>query len=89
MAKDDLTELKTVLETKNIVIGAENVLKKIKHGEIKDVFICSNISKSVLDDLNKYSKLAKLNLRQLPQTNEELGVVCKKPFMVSIIGILK
>lgn len=86
---DDVGELKELLESKKLVIGAETVLKKLKTNELKKVFVSSNAPQNLLDDLNKYCKITKFELNSLKQTNEELGVILKKQFMISVIGVVK
>ena len=84
-----MKEIKDLLKTKNFVLGTERTLKNVKLGKIKTVYIASNCREDIKDDLNKYSKLSKFELKTLDITNRELGTTCKKPFSVSIIGVLK
>ncbi|MBS3135041.1 ribosomal L7Ae/L30e/S12e/Gadd45 family protein [Candidatus Woesearchaeota archaeon] len=81
----DLKE--AVKEGKGLVIGTQRTLKKLKMGELKKVYVSSNCPKDVLDDLEHYSKLHNIPLVVLKENNEELGVICKKPFFISVLSL--
>jgi len=81
----DLKE--AVKEGKGLVIGTQRTLKKLKMGELKKVYASSNCPKDVLDDLEHYSKLHNIPLVVLKENNEELGVICKKPFFISVLSL--
>ena len=40
-------------------------------------------------DLKKYCGLSGANCIELKQSNEELGALCKKPFSVSVVSVVK
>ena len=81
----DLKE--AIKEGKGLIFGTHRTLKKLKMGEIKKVYVSSNCPKNVLDDVEHYSKIHKIPLEKLKESNEELGVVCKKPFHISVLSI--
>jgi len=85
----NITELKEVLENKKAIIGTELTLKRIKQDKVSKVFLSSNCPEDVLDDINHYAKLSKFTVVRLSQPNTELGIVCKKPFSVCIVGSLR
>jgi len=94
MAKDkvldkSVEEIKKHLSEKRIVIGAETTVKQLKQGRLDAVFLCSNLPQAVKDDLAHHCGLSKTRLIQLEQSNEELGVICKKPFPISMCGVLR
>ena len=37
----------------------------------------------------KFGKIAKIEFNILNKSNEELGIVCKKPYSISVLSILK
>ena len=84
-----IDDIKKALEANKIVIGAEETLKKIKLGRLSKVFVSSNCPGNIKGDLERASKVAKLDFVILDKNNEELGVVCKKPFSISVLSILK
>ena len=84
-----LTEIKSNLKSKRLVLGTELTIKQLKLGKIAKVFLSSNCSENVKKDVNYYSGLGSCSVENLDLPNDELGAVCKKPFSVSVIGLLK
>ncbi len=83
------TGIKKLIKTKNFVIGIERTIKNLKLGKVEKVIISSNCSEKVLNDLNYYSGLSKTETLKVRYPNDELGVICKKPFSISVLSILK
>ena len=57
--------------------------------EIEKVIISGNCPENVIDDLNYYTSINKTKTLKVDYPNTELGVICKKPFSISVLGILK
>ena len=83
------TEIKKLIKTKNLVIGTERTIKNLKLGKVDKVIISSNCSENVVNDLNYYGALSKAEIVKVSYPNDELGVICKKPFSISVLSILK
>ncbi|MBS3153394.1 ribosomal L7Ae/L30e/S12e/Gadd45 family protein [Candidatus Woesearchaeota archaeon] len=81
-----MKELRDALKEGKIVIGTERTLKKLKKGEVKNVYVSSNCPRKVLEDLEHYCKVFNAKLNKPKETNEELGVVCKKPFSINVLS---
>lgn len=82
-------EVRRLMEAGKLEIGTELVLKKLKTGKISKVFLTSNCPEEVKEDIERYAALSKAEVVQLDMPNEELGIVCKKPFSISIAGLVK
>ena len=83
------TEIKKLIKAKNLVTGTERTIKNLKLGKVEKVIISSNCSESVLNDLNYYAGLSKTETLKVKYLNDELGVICKKPYSISFLSILK
>jgi len=83
-----MDEIKDASIKKKLVIGTDATIKKMKLGKIAKVYLSKNCPKDVQAGLEKYSKMANIEMIPLEKSNEELGVVCKKPFSISVLGIL-
>lgn len=81
-------ELRKLLAEKKLVIGAERTMKYLKLGKLKQVYASRNCAQSTKDDLAHDSKLAKVDFKLLENSSAELGVFCKKPFPVAVVGVL-
>lgn len=83
------TEIKSLIKTKKIIIGSERTIKNLKLGKVEKVLISSNCSESMINNLTYYAKLSNTEVIKLDYTNEEIGVICKKPFSISVLGVIK
>jgi len=77
------------LETDNLIIGTERVMKLLKNGELGKIFATKNAPDDVVGDLTYYANIAKCELISLTVNNEELGTICRKPFAISVVGLKK
>ena len=82
-------EIKKLLTSKKLLIGKDEVLKNIRKSLVSKVYLASNCPDELLGDLHRYSKVAGVELLDTKIPNDELGTVCKKPFSIAVIGILK
>ena len=83
------TEIKKLIKAKDLVIGTERTIKNLKLGRVDKIIMSSNCAESVVDNLNHYAGLGKTETIKVNYLNDELGVICKKPFSISVLSILK
>ena len=83
------TEIKKLIKAKKLVIGTDKTIKNLKLGKVEKVLISSNCPESVINDLERYAQLSKFEIIKLDYPNDELGVICKKLFSISVLSILK
>ena len=81
--------LKAKLPGGKVVVGAERVLKKLNAGGLEKIFLASNCPPKIKSDLLHDAGLVKVTVIDLEQNNEELGVLCKKNFFISVLGIVE
>lgn len=86
--KTSVEEIKNNLKTDKLVIGTDKTVKLLKLGKLAKVFVAENTAELVENDLDYYSKINNVEVSKLNIDNEELGVLCKKPFSISVIGLL-
>ena len=89
MAKKDIDEIKKLLKTDKLVIGTERTIKQLKLGKLAKVYLAANCAAALEEDVNHYSKIAGVPVVKLTMPNDELGVICKKQYLISVIGIAK
>ena len=87
--KINAAEIKKMLKSGDIIIGTERTIKSLKLGRVQKVLISSNCPVSVEKDLNYYASLSGAELHKLDYPNDELSVICKKPFSISVLAFLK
>ncbi len=91
MAKETATgvvaDLKKLLAANKLVLGTDETLKGLRRRKIQKVFLSSNCSAQVKSDIESLCKLGEVECVELAKTNEEIGVLCKKPFAISVVGV--
>lgn len=81
-----MEELKKLLKENTAIIGTNQVMKNLKIGRLKEIYLSSNCPKNTTDDIKHYAKLYDVKVNELKENNEELGTICKKPFSISVLG---
>jgi len=84
-----IAEIRTLLKGKKLIIGTDKTLKNLKLGKIKRVYTSSNCAEKVFDSIQHYAKLSNAEVLKLKYANDELGILCKKPFSISILSVMK
>ena len=87
--ENPLAEIKKHISDKRLVLGTKATIRNMKLGKVQKVFLTSNCPDSVRNDVEHYSSVSSCKIENLTIPNEELGVICKKQFSVSIAGLLK
>jgi len=82
-------EIRKMLTSKKLIIGEDEVLKNARKSTLLKVYVASNTKALLLKDLERYSKLSGFEVLDTKVPNDDLGTVCKKPYSISTIGILK
>lgn len=83
------SEIKKMMKSGSIVIGTERVMKNLKQGKVQKILVSSNCPINVERGINHYAGLSGAELYKLDYPNDELGVICKKPFSISALAFLK
>jgi large subunit ribosomal protein L30e len=84
-----IDEISKNLQSKKLVIGTDRTIKSLKLGKLKKVFASANVPADLMADLEHYTNIAKTELVKLDVPSDDLGTLCKKPFSISVLGLLK
>ena len=82
-----ISEIKNALKENKAVLGWNKIERVIKRGVIKKIFVSVKASEKVLEDVSHYSKISGFTVEEFAGDAYELGVLCKKPFPVSVLGV--
>jgi large subunit ribosomal protein L30e len=81
------TELtKALKEKKEITFGTERTIKNLKLGKASTIFLASNCPKKVKEQIEHYAGIAEAKVVVLKLPDKEVGLLCKKPFNVSVLS---
>lgn len=81
-----MEELKKALQEEKVIIGKDRVLKKLRIGKMEKVYLSSNCPLQARDDIKHLAKIHNIKVVEAKEDNEQLGVICKKPFSISVLG---
>ncbi len=79
-------ELNKAIKEKELTIGTERTLKNLKLGKVNTVFLASNCKPEVKEQVEYYAEISGTKVVQLELPDKELGLLCKKPFKVSVVS---
>ena len=86
-SSDIVEEFKKLQAADKLVIGKEETVKLLRQGKAQKIFLASNCDPQVKDDIGQYCKLGNIECVELSQSNDEIGVLCRKPFAISVVGV--
>ena len=84
-----MKEIAENLKAGKLIVGSKSTIKGIRKGTVKKVFLAKNAPELIAEDIEHYCKLTEVEVERLDVECDELGVVCKKPFMISVVGIAR
>jgi large subunit ribosomal protein L30e len=84
---NNLAELKKFLKAGKVILGRDKTIKMLRFGNPVKIFLANNCPVSVQNDIMHYAKLASVPVVVLTQPNDELGTLCKKPYLVSVLSV--
>ena len=72
-----------------LAISNKGKAKFVKLGKVQKVLMSSNCPARIESNINYYAGLSGAELYKLDYPNDELSVICKKPFAISVLALLK
>ncbi|MBT3262153.1 50S ribosomal protein L30e [Candidatus Woesearchaeota archaeon] len=85
--EENVLKIKKALEEEKVILGTKQVLEGLREGKVKEVYVSTNCPQDVLKDIEQLASISAIGVINLTQANDELGVVCKKPFSISVMAI--
>tara|TARA_Y100000310_G_C20690685_1_gene821990 strand:+ start:2281 stop:2535 length:255 start_codon:yes stop_codon:yes gene_type:complete len=80
-----IEKLKKVLREKELAVGEKSVLRLVKAGKAKEVFLANNCKPSIRETIEQYAKISTLSIVNLDINATEVGILAKKQFSISIL----
>jgi ribosomal protein L30E len=85
----DANEIRKMLKNEKLVLGSDRVLKLLRDNQMESIWLSSNVPAGVSEDVKRYAQMSGTTVETLNIPNDELGVICKKPFNIAAIGLKK
>jgi len=81
--------IRVAVDTGKVYLGKEETLSAVRNKEAKLVVVASNCPPDAKSDLMRYAELAGIPVYEYPGTSLELGAVCGKPYVVSMLAVVE
>ncbi len=78
-----LSEIRRLSETGKLTYGSEKTMKEVRSGKITKVFMSSTPNPKA----KKFFERHKIEVTSSKVSSKDLGIACKKPFPISIVGV--
>lgn len=84
----ELTKLiKERIKQDKVIIGYKTVIKSLKSSHPELVVVASNIPDDKRKMIELNTKTSKVQVKEYPNDGVNLGLLCGKPFSVSVLAI--
>jgi large subunit ribosomal protein L30e len=80
-------EILNANKTGNIILGYRQSRKFIKLNKAKMVVVANNIPEKMRKEIEHNAKVAGIKLEVFDKGSKELGILCGKPYPVSVLVI--
>ena len=85
----NVEEIKKVIKKGDFIIGSDEGIKSLKLGKTEKVYLASNCSEETRDEVERLAKIGNVEVITLAVPNDDFGVLCKKPFSISMLSVIK
>lgn len=82
-------EIRKAAEDKSLIIGTDVTVKNLKQGKLSKIFLAANCNVTDKEDIKHFASVNGTEIVELTTTNDDLGVVCRKPFSIAVVSIVK
>ncbi|MFH1650192.1 MAG: ribosomal L7Ae/L30e/S12e/Gadd45 family protein [Candidatus Woesearchaeota archaeon] len=79
-------DIKKLAQAGQLIIGKDRTLKTLREGGLQAVILAQNAPPLVRTEVMHLSAIANVPVHPVPQTNQELGTLCRKGYAVSVLG---
>jgi large subunit ribosomal protein L30e len=85
----NIEEVLKFMDTGKAIIGSDVTLKKLRTGKLAKIFLSATAPETIKNDIKHFAGISNVEIVELVYPSDEFGALCKKPFSISVIGILK
>lgn len=83
-----VSEFKKLLADDRLVLGGERTLKLLRDKKVERVFFASDVSDIFKERIVHQCDVLGVPFESLSKSAEEVGVICRKPFRIAVVGVL-
>ena len=82
-------DIKKAIEKKTLIIGSNSTIKKLKQGKLSKIILSNNSPSNFKEEILHLAKLSNVDVVESEKNNEGLGILCRKQFKITALGIVK
>ncbi|MEA3229603.1 MAG: ribosomal L7Ae/L30e/S12e/Gadd45 family protein [archaeon] len=83
------TKIKKAAEDDGLVIGVKSVIAKAQLRGLNDIILSSNCPDVLVSNVSHVAELSEIPVERFNKNSRDLGEICRKPFTIAVLGILK
>lgn len=72
-----------------MILGTKRSIEELRKGKVARVYLSSNCPAEVVEDIRRYAEMSDTPVTELNYSNEQIGLLCKKPYMISVLSLRK
>ena len=80
-------EILNANKTGNLILGYRESIKFIKLNKAKLVVVAKNAQEKIIKEVEHNAKIAGIRFELFDKSSKELGILCGKPYPVSVLVI--
>lgn len=84
-----IEEIKKNLDSEKLLLGQNETLKNLKLNKVEKVFLASNCDEAVKKEIEYYCGLNNTEVVVLDIPNDEIGIISKRQYSISVLCLLK
>ncbi|NTV24523.1 MAG: hypothetical protein HGA85_09265 [Nanoarchaeota archaeon] len=84
-----MDEVKKNLKTDKLVFGKEMTYKLLNQGKLAKVMLAKNAPAEVVADFTKFCAMSSVSMVLSDMPSDEIGIFCKRPHSIAVMGLLK
>ena len=88
-AEDPIQEIKKAVKEEKLIIGAKEVMRMLRLGKAKKIFLAANPARRIENDIISHAQIFNCPVEKLEVPNDELGTICKRQFLISVVAVPK
>lgn len=81
--------IRSAVDTGKVLMGESETIKAVINREVKLVILSSNCSPEAKEDVTRFASLYDIPIYRFEGSSLELGAVCGRPHVVSMLGIVR
>ncbi len=81
--------IRSAVDSGNVILGTKKTLNLVLSGEVKYVVVASNCEVGAKEDLARFAEISGVKVSEFEGSSVELGEICGKPFVVSMLAVLE